>query len=881
MSSPAGAATPPRPCAHCQTPLPAMARFCNVCGQRVIRDFFISYNHADQGWAEWIAWNLEAAGYTTRIQAWDMRPGSNFILEMHEAMKSTRRTIAVLSPDFLQSEYCAPEFADALRRDPTGKQRLLVPMRVRPCQPDGWLAGIVYTDLFGHPSEEAARERLLAALKADGRPTTPPAYPQAEAPAYPAATLALWNVPYRRNPYFSGRADLLQQVHAAFTRDTQPRIVTQALTGLGGSGKTQTALEYAYRYQAEYQAVFWVQAETRGQFEGGMAQLAALLTLPERNAQEQAVIVAAVRRWLEAHPGWLLVLDNVEEMTLLQDALPTRGSGRILLTTRAQALPGVARLAQVQSLPTEEAAHFLLRRAQRLAPEAPLSAAPPEQQQDARAIAQELGGLPLALDQAGAYIEETGCALADYLTIYRQHRKAALSHRGATASDHPEAVGVTWAVAFEQVQRRSLAAVDLLRLCAFLAPDGIPESLIKEGGDDLPPALQEAAGDALQWNAALAALRRFSLLDRQAETRTLSLHRLVQVVVQEALPAEERRAWAERAVRLVNRAFPSIEFANWERCQQLLPHALVCASHIEQWHLAFIEAARLLNQTGYYLNERAQYEEALPLYQRALKIDEQAYGPNHPDVAIDLNNLAELYRDLGQYEEALPLCQRALKIREQVLGPNHPQVATSLNNLALLYKTQGQYGEALPLYQRALKIDEQAYGPNHPEVATDLNNLAALYHAQGQYEEALPLYQRALKIDEQALGPDHPDVATSLNNLAELYRDLGQYEEALPLYQRALKIREQALVPDHPDVATSLNNLAELYRDLGQYEEALPLYQRALAIFERALGLDHPNVAVVLENLAILLRDMGRDDEAAPLEQRARAIRARRGKPGE
>ncbi|HEY7124076.1 MAG TPA: FxSxx-COOH system tetratricopeptide repeat protein [Ktedonobacterales bacterium] len=621
-----------------------------------------------------------------------------------------------------------------------------------------------------------------------------------------------------------------------------------------------------------FQAVFWVQAETRGQLEGSLAQLATLLNLPERSAQEQAVIVAAVRRWLEAHPVWLLVLDNVEDVKLLHDVLPTQGRGHVLLTARAQAMGSVAQPAQVKSLTVEEAAHFLLRRAQLLAPEAPLEAAPPEQQQAARAIARELGGLPLALDQAAAYIEETTCTLTEYLTVFRKHRKAALHYEGEGIRDHA-VVGVTWAASFEQVQQLSPAAVDLLRLCAFLAPEGIPEALIKDGGDLLPPALQEAARDALQWNATLAALRRFSLLDRQAETETLSLHRLVQAVVQEALPADEQRAWAERVVRLVNRAFPnSVEYATWDHCQQLLPHALMCASHIEEWHLAFPDAARLLNQAGYYLNRRARYAEALPLYQRALLIREQALGPVHPDVATSLNNLAELYRSLGKHEKMLPLLQRTLAIYEQALGPNHPDVAIALNNLGGLYENQGQYKEALPLYQRALKISEQALGPDHPDVAHRLNNLAALCHFQGQYKEALPLYQRALKIREQALGPVHPDVATSLNNLAELYREQGQYGEALPLYQRALKIREQALGPAHPDVANTLNNLAILYESLGQYEESLSLKQRALEIREQALGPVHPDVATSLNNLAVLYREQGQYGEALPLYQRALKI---------
>jgi hypothetical protein len=344
------AASPERPCAQCGALLPISARFCGACGERVLRDFFISYNHADQGWAEWIAGCLEAAGYTTLVQAWDIRPGSNFIVEMDWAFKATRRTIAVLSPDYLTSQYTTPEWADALRRDPTGTKRLLLPVRVRDCLLTGWLAAVVYTDLLGQPVKEA-QQRLLAAVQADGRPATAPAFPEASSVTYPGAVVARWQVPYRRNPYFSGREDLLEQVHTTFGKTSSPGVVTQALTGLGGSGKTQLALEYVYRYQTEYQGVFWVQAETREQVLGDAAQLAALLTLPERNEQEQDRVVAAVRHWLENQPGWLLVLDNLEELQLAEALLPRQGRGHVLLTTRAQAIGGIEGRARVERLP--------------------------------------------------------------------------------------------------------------------------------------------------------------------------------------------------------------------------------------------------------------------------------------------------------------------------------------------------------------------------------------------------------------------------------------------------------------------------------------------------------------------------------------------------
>jgi tetratricopeptide (TPR) repeat protein/CHAT domain-containing protein len=284
------------------------------------------------------------------------------------------------------------------------------------------------------------------------------------------------------------------------------------------------------------------------------------------------------------------------------------------------------------------------------------------------------------------------------------------------------------------------------------------------------------------------------------------------------------------------------------------------------------DVATSLNNLAELYKGQGNYSAAEPLYQRALRVWEAALGPDHPDVANSLNNLALLYSDQGNYSAAEPLYQRALRVWEAALGSDHPLVATSLNNLALLYKAQGNYGAAEPLYQRALRIRETALGPDHPDVANSLNNLARLYYDQGNYGAAEPLLQRALRILETALGPDHPLVATSLNNLAELYQSQGNYGAAEPLLQRALRILETALGPDHPWMATGLNNLARLYYDQGNYGAAEPLLQRALRTYETALGPDHPDLATSLNNLAALYRDQGNYGAAAPLFQRALRI---------
>jgi tetratricopeptide (TPR) repeat protein len=685
----------------------------------------------------------------------------------------------------------------------------------------------------------------------------------------------------QRNRLFTGREDVLDALRERLAGGGRV-----ALSGLGGMGKTQTAIEYAHRHRNEYRAVFWVRAETRDELSSGFAALAGLLDLPERNQAERGVVLAAVRRWLEENAGWLLVLDNADDLGLARDFLPSGAGGYVLLTTRAQNTTPLAPRIRLLEMNDEVGARLLLRRADILKDDAPLETADEADRAAALVLSDEMDGLPLALDQAGAYIAATFSSPADYLDRYRRAGDRLRARRGADVPGEHDSVTRTFVLAFSRMSEpehpdapddpetatAKRAGADLLRLCAFLDPDTIPEQIVIDGASDLGEGIGQTAADPLLYDAMMGQACRYSLLERDAKLRTLSIHRLVQDVLKDEMDEAMRRLWAERAVRALNRVFPDPEFSNWLDCERLLPHARESAKLIEERGMVFSEVGRLLNCIGCYLKERAQYADAEPLFQRALKIREQVLGLQHPDVATSLNNLATLYRAQGKYADSEPLYQRAAEIDRKALGENHSDYGTDLNNLAVLYHVQGKYADAEPLYQRALAIREQAFGPQHPSVATSLNNLATLYRVQGKHGDAESLYQRALAIWEQALGPQHPSVAGSLNNLAELYRAQHKYADAEPLLQRALAIREQALGPQHPDVATSLNNLARLYHDQDKYADAESLFQRSLAIVEQALGPQHPHVAIVLENYATLLSMTGRTVQATIMEERARGI---------
>lgn len=661
--------------------------------------------------------------------------------------------------------------------------------------------------------------------------------------------LPLWNVPYLRNPFFTGREEILTHLYTVLRSGkaaglTQP----QAISGLGGIGKTQTAVEYAYRYRNNYQAIFWITASTREALSADFVMLATLLDLPEQHEQDQDIVIRAVKRWLTTHTHWLLIVDNVDNLEIVVDFLPMHGTGDVLLTTRLQALGTIAQNIEVEKMGLDEGVMFLLRRSKVIVSGASLDQ--PMKESQAAEIVATLDGLPLALDQAGAYIEETRCGLSQYLNLYSTRRKELLLRRGRFPIDHPDSVAATWGLSFQQVEQESLAAADLLRLFAFLDPEAIPEEIIPVGAIELGSALEAMASDPLKIDEIIELLLRYSLIRRTPEAKSLSIHRLVQAVLKDSMDRDTQRLWARRAVRAVNHAFPEVELQNWERCQRYLPHVQMCATYSEEYALTFLEAARLFNEAASYLVARGRYDQAELLLLRALAIRQHVLEANDPDIARTLNDLGALYISLGKYQEAEFLLQEALTIRQQAQGEAHLDVAQTLHNLASLYRAQGAYAKTEPFYLRALRIRETILSADHPLVAESYYGLARLYYSQEKYQQAEKFCKQSLRIQEQHLGDHHPMLASTFSMLAKIYHGQNKLNQAKEMNIRALRIRESTSGEDHPHVATILNSLVEIYHTEGRYREAESLIARSLKIHEQSLGSEHPFMAYSLSNLA-------------------------------
>jgi tetratricopeptide (TPR) repeat protein len=691
---------------------------------------------------------------------------------------------------------------------------------------------------------------------------------------------------------FKGREEFLDQLRQVLIRKpTHIAAVTgkHAIHGLGGIGKTRAAVEYAWRHKHEYSALLFIAADTPSSLEQNLAGLcgAMVLNLPEQNAREQSVQVAAAMRWLSEHARWFLIVDNVdsiEAQSAVERLLGQLSTGHVVITSRLSSdwPSGVEPLA-LDVLSEDAAVEFLLERTQNTRRKTPSDDA------DAHALAKDLDGLALALEQAGAYIREHRLRIADYRDRWREQEAKVLEWFDEHKMKYPRSVAVTWQTSIE---RMGDDGKRLLNVLCWLAPDPIPRGLIEK--------LTTVEGEpSIDVEKGLAALAAYSLARWSADAESVTIHKLVEEITRYRLLSTDRQSWLKRALvtiyklveKITRYRLLSTDRQSWlNRTLRMVddfavgdsgdvrtwatvytpgrPHLRSVITHADLEKIAE-PTTRLMNCLGLYLSARAEFSEAERVLRRALAIDETSYGKDHRNVATQLGNLAMLLADTNRLDEAEPLMRRALAIDEACFGKNHPNVATQLGNLATMLYQTNRLAEAEPLMRRALAIDEVSLGKEHPKITTSLSNLALLLKDTNCLDEAEPLMRRALAIDEACSGENHPKVATELSNLALLLHATNRLTEAEPLMRRALAIDESCFGKNHPNVATRLNNIAGLLYATDRLTEAEPLMRRALAIDEACFGKNHPKIAIELNNLAQLLEKTNRLAEAEPLMRRA------------
>jgi hypothetical protein len=647
-------------------------------------------------------------------------------------------------------------------------------------------------------------------------------------------------------PMLAGREELLTQLNdrLADGAGRDPRVV--ALTGLGGSGKTSVAVEYAHRHLGELGVVWQLPAEDSTVLAAGLAELAA--QLGTGGAAGGGDPMAGVHSALAAYPGeWLLIFDNALGQGEVRAFLPPAGNGRVLITSQSAVWPR-GQAVEVPVLDIEVAAVFLVNRT-----------GDPDSQA-AAALARELGGLPLALEQAAAYIETTGTTLARYLSLF-QNRRAELLGRGE-AADHPETVVATLGLALSRLEAEAPAAAGLLRLLACLAPEPVPLDLLLSDAkiaDELDPGvaavLGPLLGDLVAAGDAVTALRRYSLVTPAGPGLVL-VHRLVQAITLAQVLRDVAGQWEQAAAVLVEAAIPADPRlpAAWPVCALMLPHARAVLDLTSGG----------MHEIALYLGWSGSYPAARDLFQLITdaRADDERYDLEDPSTLTARHELARWTGMAGDAARARDQLAALLPMRERVSGPEQNSTLTARNDLAGWTGVAGDAAGARDQFAALLPIRERVSGPEHRETLAVRHNLASWTGQAGDAPGAHDQFASLLPVMDRVLGPEHVDTLTARNDFAGWTGDAGDAAGARDQYAELLPVMGRVLGPEHPNTLTTRAHLAEWTGDAGDAAGARDQYAELLPIAERVLGPEHPNTLTTRANLAYWTEKAGGDAEA-------------------
>ncbi|KIX06114.1 uncharacterized protein Z518_04088 [Rhinocladiella mackenziei CBS 650.93] len=670
-------------------------------------------------------------------------------------------------------------------------------------------------------------------------------------------------IPFRRDRDFVEREVLNDIWQRAF--EPAARI---GLVGLGGIGKTQLAIEHAYRVREDDPKtwVFWVHASSAARFEESYKKIAERVQLA-RWDEPKADVLGMVHGWLsdENNGRWTMVVDNADSRNVmfepldgrtmtqkapllssalsssstdhsLSDYLPSSANGSIVITSRTrEVVEGLIEYAEdifdVGPMDAEAAVTLLRKKLKKYSGGIA--------QDDSVHLVRQLDYIPLAITQAAAYINQRAPRVtlstyvetleksdADRVKLLQMDIRDPRRDRWASSS-----IIATWHISFEHLRQARDSAARLLALMSLFDREGIPDHLLRERYIENQDGENDFEED-------IATLRAYHLVGMGVSDNLFDMHRLVQFSTKKWLELHgELGRWQERCVDILSEAFPTGDYANWRTCQALFPHVQAMATYRVDRPDSVKVWATVLYRGAWYASESGRYRVAERMAQASLEVREEVLGLDHIQTLDSVNNLAVALRDQGKYEEAESMNRRALVGREKVLGVEHPDTLWSVSNLAL-------YEEAESMNRRALVGREKVLGVEHPNTLTSVNNLARVLRGQGKYEEAESMNRRALVGMEKVLGVEHPDTLGSVSNLALVLRGQGKYEEAESMNRRALAGSEKVLGVEHPDTLTSVYCLAYLLSARKSFlQDALDLYQRAVSGYDRVLGVHHPTTA--------------------------------------
>ncbi|MFK0256181.1 FxSxx-COOH system tetratricopeptide repeat protein [Streptomyces sp. NPDC090445] len=662
-----------------------------------------------------------------------------------------------------------------------------------------------------------------------------------------------------RPHHFVGRGDELDLLDAAL--NTPGSALVQAVHGLGGIGKSALAAHWAATRPHGHTPVRWITADSPAGVQQGLADLATALqpALTSLLRQPAEALAEYALQWLATHTGWLLVLDNVNDPADIAHLLARAPAGRFLITSRlAASWPAAATVVRLDVLGPAESLALLTR---------VTTAAGPRDLDGAAELCEELGHLPLALKQVGAYLaQNTLTTPRAYLALLAGH-PAAMYRQGSATTRADDTIARIWNITLDRITALEPLATDLLRILAWYAPENIPVTLLGSLAD--PPAVNNAIG----------LLIAYSMITPEPETGTVAVHRLVQALgrtPEEGDPHRSPEAVAEgrtAAVALLAAAVPEDAPRADASVRHLLPH-------IDAWvansagHDPLPSADGLFLSTATSLIRQDLQHRAVPYLKRVLHAYEHEMGTEHRFTLALRVALASAYEEAGDITRAIPLFESALAGRHDLLGPDHPATVVTRILLAGAHEAAGRTEPAIDQLKAALDDSLRLFGPDDQRTLMARNNLAHAHGSAGRPDLAIPLYTEVLARQEDKAGRDHRNTLTARNNLAYAHSSAGRPDLAIPLYTELLSDVRCVLGPDHPHTLSIAHNLASVYCDIGDLAQATALYERTADDRARVLGTAHPDTLTSRSDLALAYNDAG-DERAVALAEAVLADRRR------
>lgn len=836
---------------------------------------FFCYSHKDQELQQELETHLSTLHKSGALSSWSYRQiagGQDWRTEIDTHLSQADIILLLLSANFFASDHCYEvEAKRALERHDAGQARVIPIVLTAAADwlstPIGKLQALPAgaTPITSWPDRHSAWAIVVEGIKkAIAEIVSRPVKPRSVCPAP-------FLVPSLKGMVSLNRLEILESLHGIFCNSLSPPAV-QCLYGLRGTGKRHLAISYAHHYRQEYRATFLIDANREIALREGFFAIAQVLGLSRKDPQSLDEGVLVAQRWLTENAGWLLILAGAETPEIVRPFIPMGAAGHILITAEHDFRDlGVDRSLLLGELQPNDALNFLRQRTgYKLVNEEELAAVE---------LAKELGYLPLALEQAAAFLVKRRMPISVHLKSLQQRPAEILGKYRTCIGTYKESVATTWSLIFNKLEEESPASMDLLRLSALLDGSGVPlDFFYRENGmlrsvmAELGPSFQNTH-HVDQLFDLLEPLASYSLIHVDPDGGYYSINRLVQQAVRLRMDDANQRLWAERTVRAVGQAILGLRYEDWPAHQYLSRQVKAAADLIEPWGLSFPAAVALLNKRGHFLHELGRHSDAEHRYQVALGICDETVGNRSAEISDTLNGLGRLCFRRGRYREAEEYFSRALSIRREVYGDAHCDVAASENNLALLRFTVNPTDALIEqLYEHALQVRGAKLGPDHPLLARTVKNLGVFRTFHRQYGEAERLHHRGLDMFARTLGREHPIIAHSLNDLGQLCLCRGEYIDAERYYRRAQAIGEEAYGTEHPDTAYSIQGLARVYAAQRQDCEAEGLFLEALRRQETHLGSEHPHVAGILFGLAVLRDRAGNRSAAELLYQRVLRI---------